>query len=185
MMKNSYMELILTAKNEFRAEAAFQINGMFFDKVNVKIDTGCPRTSMPMLKLGLSDFEAYKLKAQDCGDKSIAKSISFGVNDSKQKKEEDKKKFKAKRYMELGSISFRHTAKNFVLDDLDMGDIDVLVSYDRVGNILIGMDILKNLEIHIGTLQTGETVLLACQKGDLSDEYRERLNQLFDVRRLV
>ena len=27
-MKNNYIELVLTAKNEFRAEASFRINGM-------------------------------------------------------------------------------------------------------------------------------------------------------------
>ena len=138
-----------------------------------------------MLKLGISDTEAYKLKVRDCGDKRVAKSISFGVNDTKQKKDEDKKKFKSQRYMELNSISFKHTAIDFSLNDLSLGDIDVLVSYDRVGNILIGMDILKKLEIHIGTLATGETVLLACSKDNLSDEYRLRLNSLFDVRKVV
>lgn len=184
-MKNNYIELVLTAKNEFRAEASFEINGMLFSKVNVKVDTGCPRTSFPMLKLGISDTEAYKLKVRDCGDKRVAKSISFGVNDTKQKKDEDKKKFKSQRYMELNSISFKHTAIDFSLNDLSLGDIDVLVSYDRVGNILIGMDILKKLEIHIGTLATGETVLLACSKDNLSDEYRLRLNSLFDVRKVV
>lgn len=184
-MKSSYIELVLTSKNEFRAEASFRINGLDFSKVNVKIDTGCPRTSFPMLKLGISDTEAYKLKVQDCNDSSVAKSISFGVNDTKQKKEEDKRKFKAKRYMELNSISFRHTAGDFMLDGVDIGDIDVLVSYDRVGNILIGMDILKKLEIHIGTLKTGETVLLACPKDALTDEYKVRLNSLFDVRQVI
>lgn len=184
-MRSSYIELKLTDKNEFRAEAAFEINGMVFSKVNVKIDTGCPRTAFPMLRLGLSDSEAYKLKAQDCANNSIAKSISFGVNDTRQKKEEDKRRFRAKRYMDLNSISFRHTAEKFNLDGLDMGDIDVLVSYDRVGNILIGMDILKNLEMHIGTLQTGDTVLLACLRNNISDEYRKRLNSLFDVREVL
>ena len=91
-MRSSYIELKLTDKNEFRAEAAFEINGMVFSKVNVKIDTGCPRTAFPMLRLGLSDSEAYKLKAQDCANNSIAKSISFGVNDTRQKKEEDKRR---------------------------------------------------------------------------------------------
>ena len=102
-MKNSYIELKLTEKNEFRAEAAFRINGMDFSKVNVKIDTGCPRTSFPMLKLGVSDSEAYKLKARDCNDDRVSKSISFGVNDTRQKKEEDKRKFRAKRFMDLNS----------------------------------------------------------------------------------
>ncbi|MCR4961947.1 MAG: hypothetical protein K6A74_10855 [Lachnospiraceae bacterium] len=183
-MKNSYIELVLSSKNEFRAEASFSINGLFFSKVNVKIDTGCPRTSFPMLKLGLSDAEAYRLKEKDCNDITIAKSISFGVNDTKQKKEEDKRKFKAKRYMELNSISFKHKADNFSLSGVSLGSPDVLVSYDRVGNILIGMDILKQLEIHIGETEKGETILLACHKNDISTEYLDRLKSVLNVKRI-
>ena len=111
MTKNNYIKIILNSKNEFRTDASFEINGLSFSNVNVKIDTGCPRTSFPMQKLGISDAEAYRMKLKDSNDASIMKSISFGVNDSKSKKDEDKKKFRSKRYMELNSISFRHIAK--------------------------------------------------------------------------
>ena len=68
-----------------------------------------------MLKLGLSEETAYKLKEKDCQDENIAKTISFGVNDTKLKRDEDKRKFKSKHYMELNCISFKHTAKQFLL----------------------------------------------------------------------
>ncbi len=153
MKNNDFLIIKLNQKNEFRTNASFEINEMKFSAVDVKIDTGCPHTSFPMLKLGLSEETAYKLKEQDCQNENVAKTISFGVNDTKTKRDEDKRKFKSKRYMELNSISFKHTAKNFSLGVLPLGDFPISVSYDRTGNTLIGMDILKKLEIFIGKNQ--------------------------------
>ena len=41
------------------------------------------------------------------------------------------------------------------------------------------MDILKDWDIHIGTISTGETIFLACPKDMLNDEYFLELNKLF------
>lgn len=78
MKNNDFLIIKLNQKNEFRTNASF-----------------------PMLKLGLSEESAYKLKEQDCQNESVAKTISFGVNDTKTKRDEDKRKFKSKRFMEL------------------------------------------------------------------------------------
>ena len=182
-MKNSdFLFIKLNAKNEFRTTASFEINGMRFSAVDVKIDTGCPHTSFPMLKLGLSEESAYKLKEQDCKNDSIAKTISFGVNDTKVKRDEDKRKFKSKRFMELNSISFKHIARDFSLGTLPLGDFPISVSYDRTGNTLIGMDILKKLEIFIGKNSAGETILIACQQETKS--FIAALSELIEVRKI-
>lgn len=184
-MTNDFCKIVLSAKNEFRTTADFELNGLTFHAVDVKIDTGCPHTSFPALKLGISDEVAYRMKEKDCADNAVQKTISFGVNDSKQKRDEDKKKFKSRRFMELNSISFRHKAQNFTLGGLLLGDFDISVSYDRTGNILIGMDILKNLDIHIGTNAEGRTVLLATKHKTETEEFRAELAKLFDVKKLV
>ncbi len=182
-MTSSFCKIVLSAKNEFRTTADFELNGLTFHTVDVKIDTGCPHTSFPVLKLGISDEVAYRMKEKDCADDSVQKTISFGVNDSKQKRDEDKKKFKSHRFMELNSISFRHTAQGFTLGGLLLGDFVVSVSYDRTGNILIGMDILKNLNIHIGTNAEGKTVLLAIKQQEETEEFRMELAKLFNVQK--
>jgi len=178
-MMNDFLKIELSSKNEFRTVASFELNGLSFTNVDVKIDTGCPRTSFPVLKLGISDEDAYRMKEKDCSDESVQKRISFGVNDSKLKREEDKKKFKARRFMELNSISFKHTALNFALGGVSIGNFPVSVSYDRTGNILIGMDILKNLEIHIGESSEGKTFLLASPLKHHSETYLAELEKLF------
>lgn len=183
MKNNDFLIIKLNQKNEFRTNASFEINGMKFSAIDVKIDTGCPHTSFPMLKLGLSEESAYKLKEQDCQNESVAKTISFGVNDTKIKRDEDKRKFKSKRFMELNSISFKHTAKEFSLGPLPLGDFPISVSYDRTGNTLIGMDILKKLEIFIGKNQSGETILIACQQE--TQTVLAALSELMDAKKLI
>ena len=65
--------------------------------------------------------------------------------------------------MELKSITFQH--RDFELD-FDGGCINkdyVKVSYDRTGNILIGMDVLSQMDIHIGKSKVlGKTVFPVC-----------------------
>lgn len=60
------------------------------ENMNVKIDTGCPYTSIPILRFGISSTKAQQMKQSDCVDARIRKEISFGVNDSKEKRDEDK-----------------------------------------------------------------------------------------------
>ena len=108
MTNNDFLIIKLNQKNEFRTVASFELNGLCFSAVDVKIDTGCPHTSFPILKLGISEESAYRLKEKDCRNESIQKTISFGVNDTKVKRDEDKRKFRNKRFMELNSISFKH-----------------------------------------------------------------------------
>lgn len=105
------------------------------------------------------------------------------MNDTKIKRDEDKRKFKSKRFMELNSISFKHTAKEFSLGPLPLGDFPISVSYDRTGNTLIGMDILKKLEIFIGKNQSGETVLIACQQE--TQTVLAALSELMDAKKLI
>lgn len=182
MMNKDFLIIKLNSKNEFRTTASFELNEMKFSAVDVKIDTGCPHTSFPMLKLGLSEEAAYKLKEKDCNDDAVLKTISFGVNDTKVKRDEDKRKFKSKRFMELNSISFKHKAKDFSLGSLKLGDYSISVSYDRTGNTLIGMDVLKNLEIFIGKNNLGETVLIACQQE--TKAFIAALSELYDIKRV-
>jgi len=184
-MKNSYIRVVMNGKNEFRTTASLTFKGIEYSKVDVKIDTGCGYSSFPAKRLGISDFDAYSMKRIDSNDDSIVKGISFGVNDTALKRKEDKKKFRSGLYMDLTSITYKHSIIDFAIDEYEISDCDVRISYDRTGNILIGMDILKKLDTHIGTIETGETVLLACKKDNLSNEYRKELNSLFDVREMV
>ena len=54
----------------------------------------------------------------------------------------------------------------------------VKISYDRSGNILIGMDLLSQMDIHIGKSKIlGKTVFLACPYASMNADYLRALNE--------
>ena len=56
-MRNKYILLEMNQRNEIRADVNMTIKSMELTEIenmNVKIDTGCPYTSIPILKLGIS-----------------------------------------------------------------------------------------------------------------------------------
>lgn len=190
-MKNNseYLRLVLNADNEFRANASFSIQDVVEtipNDVKIKIDTGCPYTSIPIKRLGISSDKANELKQKDselAKNGKVKTGISFGVNDFEIKKENDRSLWLAKEYMKLNSVTFVRKIENLEIDGCELGGYDVKVSYDRVGNILIGMDILKNWDIHIGKSmmpeETGETVFLACLYDKMNGDYFKELEKMF------
>ena len=56
-MKNKYILLEMNQRNEIRADVNMAIKSMELTEIenmNVKIDTGCPYTSIPILRFGIS-----------------------------------------------------------------------------------------------------------------------------------
>ncbi len=83
---NKYILIETNDKNELRTDVGLTIKSLNITgikSINVKIDTGCPYTSIPIQKLGISAHQAHQMKLNDCANHNIEKQISFGVNDSK------------------------------------------------------------------------------------------------------
>lgn len=75
-MKNDFILLELNHRNEIRADVNMTIKSLDITRIgqiNVKIDTGCPYTSIPVRKLGISNEKARLMKQADCADSSIKK----------------------------------------------------------------------------------------------------------------
>ena len=69
------------------------------------------------------------------------------------------------------------------MGDLEFNDIPVRVTPYTTGNILLGMDVIKKMDNHIGTSRiTGETVLLACPENAKSEGYLNALNRHFGIK---
>ncbi len=184
-MKNNFILLELNHRNEIRADVNMTIKSLGITEIgniNVKIDTGCPYTSIPVRKLGISNEKAQLMKQKDCADPSIKKEISFGVNDTKEKRELDKEKFRTGEYMELQSVTFRHESLEIDFGGICLKNNPVKISYDRTGNILIGMDLLSQMDIHIGQSRIlGKTIFLACPYDSMNTDYLKMLHEHFDL----
>lgn len=184
-MKNKYILLELNPRNEIRADVNMTIKSLNIteiENINVKIDTGCPYTSILLRRLGISSIKAQRMKEKDCADDTIKKEISFGVNDTKEKRNADKEKFRDGRYMELKSVTFQHGDFEINFDGVHINKDFVKISYDRTGNILIGMDVLSQMDIHIGKSRIlGRTVFLACPYDNINQSYFKALGQHFGL----
>ena len=83
--------------------------------------------------------------------------------------------------MQCTAMKFEHTISEFKIDGVSINTSKIYLNYNRNGNILIGMDIMKDWDIHIGTTPTGETLFLACPQDQLNDEYFRELNRIFGI----
>lgn len=84
--------------------------------------------------------------------------------------------------MELQSVTFRHKYLEIDFDGICLKKDSVKVSYDRTGNILIGMDILSQIDIHIGQSRIlGKTIFLACPYDNMNPDYLKMLHTHFNL----
>lgn len=183
-MRSKYIKIQMDSINTLRTNIGISIGSLEINNikdVNVKIDTGCPYTSIPIQKLGLSKEYAQLLKLEDCKRPEIKKETSFGVNDTERDRQIAIRLFKAQRYEQLKQVTFIHTDLKLDFNGVVVNKNSVKISYDRVGNILIGMDILKDWDIHIGTIDTGETIFLGCPKDQINEQYLQELENIFHI----
>lgn len=180
---NKYIKLIMKPDNHgggsFSTFASFELDNIDaqFNNVGVKIDTGCSVSTIPLAKFSLLDTIIKELKHNDIVNK-VDYMFSYGV-ESGGKKHSIPKNDNDKIACE--AIKFKHSITNFEICGFKLDDRHIYVNYDRRGNILIGMDILKNWDIHIGTINTGETIFLGCPRNQINDEYLEELEKTFHI----
>ena len=94
--------------------ADLKILGDNYTNINVKIDTGCPMTMIPVSKLGISTTKANILKMVAIADDDVRKSLGFGVNDTDEYKKKCKEDFEKGNYANLRSIAFEHKIEDFL-----------------------------------------------------------------------
>ncbi len=165
----------------FLTTASFRLDNLEapFTKVIVKIDTGCSVSTIPLFKVGIKERVCSNLKAKDIMEK-IPYLISYGVETGGEKHKSPKSD---EEKMECSALKFKHMMFDFGIAGMSLADSEIFVNYDRKSNVLIGMDILENWDIHIGKSikpeEEGQTVLLACPYNQLSEEYRSELYGTF------
>lgn len=173
-MKNEALIAVKDDRNDIKVKMKFKFNGNEV-ACRAKIDTGCQRTCIPIRRLKLfSDEEILLMKEKDILSK-VDSRISYGVETggTYHKKPES---FDEK--MKCSGISFRHRLEGVYLNKLDLGNKDVYFNYNRTGNVLIGMDILEELDIRMGMSESSNKyILVAKLLGDKNSNYEEKVNK--------
>ncbi len=147
-----------------------------------KIDTGCAHTNIPIQRLNVSAKKARQLK-QDAIDKKISFHPTYGVSDTEENKSRDRKLIKQNRLMDVPSLRFQYEADSLILGNQVLSYKTIGINFDRTGNILIGLDILKQFQIVIDTsVVTGKHTLIGCLKNqEDKDEFYKALKRHFKL----
>lgn len=186
-MMNDYIKSTLTHNNEFRCTGELSLYGMRFVMLSFKIDTGCQYSVLPLIRTGLPQSMILQYRDLDFLDPKVDKLLSYGVNDTEEEKRIAKERYQDRRYLEIGNmLSCVKDAENFVIDGVNLGRMSLKVNYTRTGNILIGMDILKQFDIHIGPDRTNKNIstLMACPLTNITDSYLLGLEESFGITKI-
>lgn len=178
-MMSEYIEaeMVLTAcgiGGSFSAKASFCLDNFkapFYD-IEVKIDTGCSISAIPLKRLRVSDALCKTLKKIDIINQ-VPYFLSYGIESGGNKHDipitDDDK-------MRCPVMKFEHGVSDFMIGGVKISSDRVCLNYDRKGNVLIGMDILRDWDIHIGVSNvTGKNLLLACP---MESDFRGYVNAL-------
>lgn len=154
--------------------------------VNCKIDTGCMKTNIPIKKLITGTTVMEEAKALSLKENAINNKVhyerSYGVSDNITIKKNDELLIKQGRLIECASLRFEQRADIIEISNFNIGSKIVGVNYDRTNNILIGMDIMKDWDIHIGKdNKTNEIIFLACPIEKINQDYLLALEEHFDL----
>ncbi len=182
-MMNKFIEIEMTPTTfgvggAFHAKADFALDNFqspFYD-IEIKIDTGCSISTIPLRRLKVSDTLCKVLKRLDISN-DVPYYLSYGVESgglrhAEPTTEEEK--------MNCFAMKFEHGVSDFIIAGMKIPCEKICLNYDRRGNILIGMDILQNWDIHMGVSKvTGKNILLASLKDNICKEYVEALSKHF------
>lgn len=162
----------------FHTEADFLLDNFKapFCGIEVKIDTGCSISTIPLRRLKVSDSLCRILKGADIMA-GIPYYLSYGVESGGLKHAvpvTDGQK------MDCPAMKFEHGISDFTIGGVPVSCGSICLNYDRKGNILIGMDILKGWDIHMGISKvTGKNLFLACPSGNICRDYLDALKLHF------
>lgn len=184
-MMNKYIEIVMTPTvygtgGSFNTEASFRLDNFKapFCDIEVKIDTGCSISTIPLKGLKVSDTLCKLLKSIDVAN-DVPYFLSYGIESGGLK---HKIPATNEEKMDCPAMKFEHGITDFVIGGVRISSDIICLNYDRSGNILIGMDILEKWDIHISiSKKTGKSLLLACPLENPCKEYLEALEMHFGI----
>lgn len=182
-MMNEFIEIEMVPTafgigGSFQTQASFTLDNLQspFYEIEVKIDTGCSISTIPLKRLKVSDAICKTLKRKDISN-CVPYYLSYGVESGGHKHTSPVTESEK---MACTAMKFKHGISNFMIAGVQVPCEEICLNYDRRGNILIGMDILQRWDIHMGVSKmTGKYLFLACLKEHICQAYLKVLSDHF------
>ena len=167
----------LSGRNEFRSSLECVLLGASIKYQNLKIDTGAVKSLIPLRTINFSsyfDLSAYvdaDAFYRDCKEKLINDWCKVGyMRGVTNKKEYDS----TVSILDRDDVVLRSTVNGVSVGNYGIAaELNLGVSCDTHGNVLLGMDILKNFDYHCGdsfvedrdnNINRGDHIFIGCLK---------------------
>lgn len=171
-MTNKYMMAVMATKTrEFRVDFECTINSKTTEskylsgikRSGIKIDTGAHHTLIPLKTLGWAESEIDKIADIVISENIKNVSIIHGVENNNTENIQEIRRLPLEEIKKYKGLLLKAVAERMNIGGLDFNESRIGITTSTEGNILLGMDILSQMDIHIGKSKvTGCITLLAC-----------------------
>lgn len=172
-----YIKVIMDEHNIFTAKVSFEILEKQLSDVDVKIDTGCNYSRISALTIGFTKEEALEQKELD-----LKNNVPYYSTRNSSTTESQIRNDRVQRVLgradRMVNVVFGHIAHNIKIAGMRIDDMEFKVSYDTNHPMLLGMDVLKQFDIHIHKTEDDKTILLACPLYYMSEKYKQAVIDL-------
>ena len=176
---NSFIYSELSRYDEFRV-SFFCRHHNIPKYAEIKIDTGAVYSLVPLKTLGVLKADREELRKLYV-DKNMIGGVLHGVEGVFKdilRKEIDNMSRNDK--LNQRCFTFWDRFSGVEAGGYALGDRLIRTTCDTDGNILLGMDILKDFDFHIGvSSMTGKHTFIGCMRDAISDEYIKALKDHF------
>ncbi len=186
----NYILAKLTSRKEFRVDFMCTINGRESDSIfeddirrsGIKIDTGAYGTLIPLKTLGWQESEIDGLTDTILSKDINSLTILRGVESNNTETPNEIRKWPLEKIKQYKGLVLQTNVEKMNIGGLEFNNSKVRVTTSSEGNILLGMDILSQMDIHIGQSKITEcTTLLACPYCSINEEYLVALEEHFNI----
>jgi hypothetical protein len=149
-------------------------------KVYIEIDTGCSYTNFSYKSLSNFSNSDALIAKRNAIENNLKKGLRYGVSDTRENKRRDKQLMVNKDFLSCTALNFSYDNVLLNINGYNFSH-SIRMNYDRESNLLLGMDILKDFDFHIGTSNvTGEVVFLGCLSSRITESYLNALDKHFN-----
>lgn len=143
--------------------------------IDVIIDTGCTHSHISVDLFIMFFSDEKRINEKDIWIKKRPTYVGMGVESMNQVIDNTVHKDNPR-------VMIQHRLYDVKLNDIEIGNRYMGISYDTHLVALLGMEFIKDLDLHIGiSNKTGKCTLIACPKNKLNDDYYRALDEHFNL----
>ena len=185
-MTNNYFKVYSNGNRRFEVTLEFYLDGERYSTPRAIIDTGCPTSLIPAnILFGIyGDMNSPEVRSKMREEKAIAISKGYrrythrGIGNSTKSigvgnTFED--------ILNNKRVVFERDATNISINHCSIQDTKVRISYDDLGITLIGYELLKQLDIHMGLSSDRRMCIVGCPRQQFNNEYLKALEETFGL----